>query len=78
LHAWCVDKLCNVIDVTWKDAEQSYYFGVPFRSDFLGRTIANEFDGYVMPFTEYACTLTKTAVRRVIPKLNVAKSKTGG
>lgn len=34
-HAWLVDEIGEVIDPTWKDAEQNVYFGIAFRPDFL-------------------------------------------
>ena len=34
-HAWLVDEIGEVIDPTWKDAEQHVYFGITFRPDFL-------------------------------------------
>ncbi|MBO6894285.1 MAG: hypothetical protein JJ866_20245 [Roseibium sp.] len=34
-HAWLVDEVGEVIDPTWKDAEQHVYFGITFKPDFL-------------------------------------------
>ncbi|MFA5355295.1 MAG: anti-CBASS Acb1 family protein [Candidatus Paceibacterota bacterium] len=36
-HAFCIDKEGNVVDPTWKDG--TAYFGVPFSTDFLRKTI---------------------------------------
>jgi hypothetical protein len=35
LHAWLVDLEGRVIDATWNKPEDSVYFGVPFRSDYI-------------------------------------------
>lgn len=35
LHAWLVDRVGKVIDVTWNKPEASAYFGVPFRNDYV-------------------------------------------
>lgn len=34
-HAWLADRDGRVIDVTWKKPEDSVYFGVPFRSEYI-------------------------------------------
>ncbi|MES0881774.1 hypothetical protein [Roseibium sp. SCP14] len=34
-HAWLVDEMGDVVDPTWKDAEQHVYFGIAFKPDFL-------------------------------------------
>jgi len=34
-HAWLVDRDGRVIDATWKKPEDSVYFGVPFRSEYV-------------------------------------------
>jgi hypothetical protein len=38
-HAWLVDVDGKVIDATWEDPETSTYFGVPFSSDYVARTV---------------------------------------
>ena len=38
-HAWVVDLDGSVIDPTWKDPENSTYFGVPFEREYLLETI---------------------------------------
>lgn len=38
LHAWCVDHNGMVLDRTWRPAKA--YFGIPFQTQFLKRTIA--------------------------------------
>jgi hypothetical protein len=38
-HAWLVDAEGRVIDPTWEDPETSTYFGVPFRTEYVARTI---------------------------------------
>jgi hypothetical protein len=37
MHAWCVNKKGEVFDPTWKDGDE--YFGVPFKLDFVRKTI---------------------------------------
>lgn len=34
-HAWCVDQKGRVIDPTWDKPEESEYFGIVFRTEFL-------------------------------------------
>ena len=35
LHAWCLDEQSRVVDPTWADNEETVYFGVPFRLDYV-------------------------------------------
>lgn len=39
-HAWVVDLDGNVIDNTWEDGDE--YFGVPFKTDYVRRTILDK------------------------------------
>lgn len=39
LHAWLVDPEGRVVDPTWDDPEESTYFGVLFRPDYVRRVI---------------------------------------
>ncbi|MBO0343900.1 hypothetical protein J0X15_01595 [Roseibium sp. CAU 1637] len=43
-HAWLVDEAGEVIDPTWKDAEQHVYFGITFRADFLTEMLKHSED----------------------------------
>lgn len=38
LHAWCVTPDGVVVDLTWPDPQNSYYFGVPFKRSFVNAT----------------------------------------
>lgn len=38
-HAWVVDAEGNVIDPTWKFDASREYVGIPFRSDYVFRTV---------------------------------------
>lgn len=39
-HAWVVDAEGRVIDPTWRDPSRSAYFGIPFNTDYVRRTVA--------------------------------------
>jgi len=38
-HAFCVDKKGNVVDPTWRDQEETAYFGVQFNQTYVANTI---------------------------------------
>ena len=37
LHAWCIDSNLNVYDPTWKNPEESMYYGVRFNDEYINK-----------------------------------------
>jgi hypothetical protein len=39
LHAWLIDPRGRVVDPTWRESEHCTYFGIPFHSEYVLKTI---------------------------------------
>jgi hypothetical protein len=39
LHGWLIDPRGRVVDPTWRDSEHCTYFGIPFHSEYVLKTI---------------------------------------
>lgn len=80
LHAWLVNSKGNVIDLTWKDAKDCEYYGVPFLRRYVLRSMCES--GYYGVIDNHPYKLVRGLVKpeeffnqSVADKINKHKTK---
>ena len=63
LHAWCVDKAGNVVDPTWSGRlAGTEYFGIPFRTRWVARLMAQKKETGVIANWEHGFPLLRHGI----------------
>lgn len=69
-HAWCIDRDGFVVDPTWVKNQGSVYFGLPFHTDYVWKTVGNS-DSWSVLFDwmgDYPLCTGKQSLEEAVPK----------